>query len=115
MDAIGQFTPAATQEATAATLQPVPDEIATPMPGQDLKRWQATNRVWQATRPWTARTRRSVILTATLALTAAASYEMYQVLNVSGMTTVQMALLIVFIINFAWIALPFVSGLAGLM
>ncbi len=115
MDAIGRFAPSRTQEAAAVTLPPVPDEIATPMPVQDLKRWQAANRVWRATRPWTARVRRTVLFTATLALTAASSYGMYRVLNVSSMTTLQIALLIVFIINFAWIALPFVSGFAGLM
>jgi membrane glycosyltransferase len=99
----------------APTWQPIPDEIATPMPAQELKRWTAANRVWQATRPWTARARRTVVFTATLAFTAAASYGMYRVLNASGMTTLQVALLIVFIINFAWIALPCVSGFAGLI
>jgi len=115
MDAIGHFAPSATQEGTTPTLQPVPDEIATPMPVQDLQRWQGANRVGPAMRPWTARGRRTVVFTATLALTAAASYEMYRVLNVSGMTTLQVALLILFIITFGWIALPFVSGFAGLI
>jgi membrane glycosyltransferase len=115
MDSIGHVAPSATPEGTAPTWRPVPDEIATPMPVQDLKGWKRANRVWRATRPWTARARRTMVFTATLALTAAASYEMDRVLNVSGMTTLQIALLIVFIMNFAWIALPLVSGFAGLL
>jgi membrane glycosyltransferase len=85
------------------------------MPRQDLKRWQATNRMEWATRQWTASLRRALIFGATLAVTAAGSYEMYRVLNVTGMTTLQVALLVVFIMTFAWIALPFVSALAGLV
>ena len=115
MDSLGHFAPSAPPEATAPTWRPVPDESATPMPVQDLKRWRRANRVWRARHPRTARARRAVVFTATLTLTAAASYEMYRVLNVSGMTTLQMVLLLVFIINFAWIALPLVSGFAGLI
>jgi membrane glycosyltransferase len=115
MDPIGRSVPSATQDMTVPTPRPVPDEIATPMPVQDLKRWKAPNRTSGATRQWTARARRVVVFSATMALTAAASYEMYRVLNVAGMTTLQIALLIVFVITFAWIALPFVSGLAGLI
>ncbi|HSF29066.1 MAG TPA: glucans biosynthesis glucosyltransferase MdoH [Candidatus Tectomicrobia bacterium] len=115
MDPIAHSTPSTAQGTAASTLRPVPDETATPMPEQDLWRWRAADQVRQAKGHWTTRARRTVIFTATLALTAAASYEMYQVLNVSAMTTLQVALLIVFIITFAWIALPFVSGLAGLV
>jgi membrane glycosyltransferase len=85
------------------------------MPAQDLWRWRAEDRVWPATGSWTARLRRSVVFVATLGLTAAAGYEMYRVVSVIGMTTLQIALLVVFIVTFAWIALPFVSGLTGLV
>jgi membrane glycosyltransferase len=115
MDSLGHFAPSVTQETTSTAFQPVPDEIVTSMPVQDLKHWQSAHQASQSKPPWTATARRIVVLTATLALTAVASYEMYQVLNVIGMTTLQIALLIVFIINFVWIALPFVSGLAGLI
>ena len=115
MDAIDCFTPSAMQDAMAPPEPPVPDEIVTPMPMQDLKRWQAADGMRGARHPWMARARRALVFTATLALTVAASYEMYQVLNVSVMTTLQIALLIVFTITFAWIALPFVSGLVGLI
>jgi membrane glycosyltransferase len=115
MDAVGRFAPSATQGAADPAVRPVPEEMTTPMPVQELNRWQAATRVWRATYRWAAGARRAVIFTATLGLTAAVSYEMYRVLNVTGMTTLQIALLVVFVITFAWIALPFVSGLAGLI
>jgi membrane glycosyltransferase len=62
---------------------------------------------------WVALRRRLCVFIATLLLTAAASYEMYRVLSVVGVTDLQIALLIVFTLNFVWIALPCVSGLAG--
>jgi membrane glycosyltransferase len=40
---------------------------------------------------------------------------MYQVLNASRMTVLQVALLVIFIVNFVWIALPFVNGLIGFL
>jgi membrane glycosyltransferase len=83
------------------------------MPVQDLQYWQRTSRVWPATWHWAASCRRLVIFTATILLTGLASYEMYRVLNVIGMTALQLVLLVVFTVNFIWIALPFVSGLAG--
>jgi membrane glycosyltransferase len=115
MDTVGRFASSAMQEGTMAIGRPVPDEIATSMPTQDLQHWKASNRVWRGTEQWAARARRAVVLSATLALTAVASYEMYRVLNVIGMTRLQIALLIVFVMSFVWIALPCVSGLAGLI
>src|SRR5262249_37369219 len=70
-------------------------------------------RVWPDRACALARRRRTIVFAATLALTAAASYEMYQVLNVSRMTVLQVALLVVFTVNFVWIALPCVNGLIG--
>ena len=68
--------------------------------------------MWRTTRQ-PANWRRLVIFSATLTLTALASYEMYRVLSVIAMTPLQLVLLVVFTLNFVWIALPFVSGLAG--
>ena len=85
------------------------------MPVQDLARWDRSSRVWPDKAHTVARRRRTGVFTATLALTAAASHEMYQVLNVRGMTGLQIALLVAFTINFVWIALPFVHGLVGFL
>jgi membrane glycosyltransferase len=91
----------------------VPDEVPLPMPVQDLARWDAANRAWRRQGDNTARRRRMAVFTATVALTAAASYEMYRVLSVVALTHLQLVLLLVFTITFLWIALSFVSGWAG--
>jgi membrane glycosyltransferase len=89
MDALGSLAKPMQQETTAPTFRSVPDEIATHMPAQDLERWDSSSRVWHDTDRSEARRRRAIVLAATLALTAAAGYEMYQVLNVSRMTALQ--------------------------
>ena len=81
------------------------------MPTQILKRWRG--RVPPSKRRRTAWGRRAMVFTASLALTAAASREMYHVLSINQMTALQFALLIAFTMSFVWIALPFVSGLVG--
>jgi membrane glycosyltransferase len=83
------------------------------MPVQDLRRCDGSGRRWHDSAPVSVRLRRLLVFTATLALTTAASYEMYQILTVRSMTALQVALLIVFTVNFGWIALPFVNGLIG--
>jgi len=95
------------------TSRPVPDEAPILMPVQKLDQWDAASRVWQTPRHLKTWIPRARVFTATLALTTAASYEMYQVLSTSRMTVIQVALLIVFAVNFVWIALSFVSGFAG--
>ena len=115
MDTITYNGQVAQQEATALCFRSVPEETAVHMPMQDLHRWDRASQVWQIRPPRTARLRRALVFTATLALTAAASYEMYWVLSVHRMTPLQVALLLVFTITFVWIALPCVCGLAGLI
>jgi membrane glycosyltransferase len=115
MDALGSLAMPLTPETTEPTFRPVPDETAMPMPVQDLARWDPSTRVGHDHDRSPARLRRTVVFTATLALTAVASYEMYQVLNAGRMTMLQVALLVVFTINFVWIALPCVNGLIGFL
>ncbi len=98
-------------ETIAPMLPSVPNEKPVSMPMQDLKQWDG--QAGQTARHPTAWLRRTVLFTASLALTAAASWEMYRVLSVNGLTALQIALLIAFTINFVWIALPFVSSIAG--
>jgi len=115
MDALVSLVKPLQQDMTGPTLRPVPDETATHMPAQDLARWEASSRAWHDQGRADVRRRRTIIFAATLALTAAASYEMYQVLNVGRMTLLQVALLVLFTVNFVWIALPFVNGLIGFL
>src|SRR2546430_4128865 len=93
MDPITGDGKSARQEATALCFRSVPEETAVHMPMQDLHRWDRASQVWQIRPPRTARLRRALVFTATLALTAAASYEMYWVLSVHRMTPLQVALL----------------------
>ena len=115
MDALGTLAKPMQQEMTGPTFRPVPDETATHMPAQDLAGWNTSSRARHDHDSAAARRRRTIVFAATLALTATASYEMYQVLNVGRMTMLQVALLVVFTVNFVWIALPFVNGLIGFL
>src|SRR5262245_6004989 len=115
MDALGSLAQPMHQEAIGATFRPVPDETATPMPAQDLAGWHTSSQARYDQDRAAARRRRTIVFTATLVLTAAAGYEMYQVLNVGRMTVLQVALLVVFTVNFVWIALPFVNGFIGFL
>jgi membrane glycosyltransferase len=114
MDALSPLaTPV--EEATGPTFRPVPDETATLMPVQDLERWEASSRARDDYDRPAARLRRTIVFTATLVLTGVASAEMYQVLTTSRITGLQVALLVIFTVNFVWIALPFVNGLIGFL
>lgn len=57
--------------------------------------------------------RRAYIFTSTAALTLGGCYEMYQVLQVGGITTLEALVLVLFVLLFAWIAFSFTSSLAG--
>lgn len=115
MDAVTPWAPPTKEDTTETIFRPVPEETATPMPVQDLRRWETSSCVRPDKDRAQARLRRTIVFTTTLALTAAASSEMYQVLNANRITGLQVALLVVFTINFVWIALPFVHGLIGFL
>ncbi|KIZ40476.1 glucosyltransferase [Rhodopseudomonas palustris] len=57
--------------------------------------------------------RRALIMLATAAVTCPGIYEMYQVLQVGGVTILEGIVLALFAALFAWVALSFVSALAG--
>jgi len=59
--------------------------------------------------------RRAWIFGGTAALTAGGCYEMYEVLQVGGVTVLEWMVLGLFVLLFAWIALSFTSSLAGFM
>ncbi len=46
-------------------------------------------------------------------LTLAGCYEMYQVLQVGGVTILEWMILVLFVLLFAWIAFSFTSAIAG--
>ena len=57
--------------------------------------------------------RRACILAGTMIMTGAACYEMYQVLQVGGVTTLEWIVLVLFVLLFAWVAFSFMSTVAG--
>ena len=76
---------------------------------QPLRRFEPQ----QAPRFASMRPRRTFILTGTAVLTAAGCYEMYEVLQIGGITVLESIILALFVLLFAWIAFSFVSALAG--
>jgi membrane glycosyltransferase len=57
--------------------------------------------------------RRAFIFVGTAVLTAAGCYEMYNVVEVGGVTVLEWMILGLFVVLFAWIAFSFMSNLAG--
>jgi membrane glycosyltransferase len=57
--------------------------------------------------------RRAFIFVTTIVLTAAGCYEMYEVVQVGGVTFLEWMVLVLFVALFAWIAFSFSSALAG--
>ena len=57
--------------------------------------------------------RRAFIFLSTAVLTVAGCYEMYEVVQVGGVTTLEWMVLLLFVTLFAWIAFSFSSALAG--
>jgi membrane glycosyltransferase len=57
--------------------------------------------------------RRTYIIGGTAALTALATYQMWRVLRVAGLATLEGVLLVLFMALFAWIAQSFLGALAG--
>ena len=97
-------------------LPAMPAEAPLAMPVQSLSRFDASGRRrWLrpdlARTPWLARL---FVFGGGLALTGYGADEMYNVVSVGGVTSLEWALLVLFVANFSWIALAFTSGLLGL-
>jgi membrane glycosyltransferase len=95
----------------------MPPESHLEMPTQHLRRWSKKDERRPVAphlnrTPWLARL---FVFGGALALTGYGAYEMYQVVSVSRTTVLQWLLLILFTINFSWIALAFTSALLGFL
>ena len=91
----------------------VPAEMPGEMPAQDFWRWNKSKaRVIPSAEQSTA-WRRILVFAGTLGLIGWAVWQMYLVLSVGGMTPLEWGVLVLFSINFAWIALSFVSSTVG--
>ena len=89
----------------------LPPASPLPMPEQSL--WEARRPAPIPAKAWALAFRRGLVTSATVALTGAAAYEMYEVLKVGGLTVAEAMVLGLFVLLFAWIAFSFVSTLIG--
>lgn len=90
----------------------LPAESPTAMPKQSLRRFQ-TKEDHQKAAFNSVALRRAFIFMGTAAMTIAGCYEMYEVLQVGGVTTLEWMVLFLFVLLFAWIAFSFMSAVAG--
>ncbi|MBS0536928.1 MAG: glucans biosynthesis glucosyltransferase MdoH [Proteobacteria bacterium] len=112
MDAVAQSRAPAPQAAPRERPPFLPREAPIDMPGQPL---HGTGRPPSpdAMRPRGLALRRAFIVLATFAMTAFAADQMYLVLSVSSLTLLETAILVLFVILFAWIAFSFANAAVG--
>src|SRR5437868_4660043 len=91
----------------------LPPEGPLAMPVQSLRDGARAAPVQFAARSIPAR--RAFVFGTALLLSAFGAYEMYLVLAVGGLTTLEAVILALFVILFAWIALSFASTLGGVL
>ena len=105
---------AARPDLDAETVEPpMPPASPLAMPTQSLTRFSPSERrrrVIARAKPWLARL---AVFGGGLALTGYGTWEMWNVVSVGGVTALEWALLILFVLTFSWIALAFSSGVVG--
>jgi membrane glycosyltransferase len=121
MDVVAPPRPSAAVKETrpyVACREPAtPPESRLVMPVQSFRSWKASDRRKPSapdnwTTPWL---KRLFVFGGGMALTAYGAWEMYHVVSVSRTTSLQYALLVLFTVNFSWIALAFTSALLGFL
>jgi membrane glycosyltransferase len=108
----GVIRPAAVADAIGSLPQrPLPPDAPLAMPMQSLqdRPIQMTDRADATSIGW----RRRLVMLATATMSCAGIYEMYLVLQVGSVTVLEGMVLALFAALFAWVALSFVSALAG--
>lgn len=88
----------------------LPRETPMEMAVQPLPPFRPQAQASEFTRAWP---RRAYLLAGTVFLTLAGCYEMYEVLQVGGVTILEAIILALFVLLFAWIAFSFMSAIAG--
>jgi membrane glycosyltransferase len=92
----------------------LPAEARLEMPAQSLREAPAAI-ARPPTAPAAMPARRAFVFGTTLALSAFATYQMYLVLAVGGLTTLEAIILGLFVVLFAWLTLSFASMLGGVV
>ena len=103
--------PAAAGDVSASSAMPPPHPRA--MPVQPISRRTAGRRKAPST-GIRVRWRRAIVLGGSALLGGAAIYQMYRVLEVGGLTPIEVVLLVLFSVSFTWIGLTLVTAIAGL-
>ena len=93
------------------TFRARPAEYPIAMPDQAFKTGPTVNHRAPKSQMW----RKVIVFSLALLLAAWATIEMYNVLNVSGVTVLEKVLLAVFSLNISWIAYAFVSSTIGFL
>lgn len=96
-------------------MTPMPPRAELLMPAQDLKNWKSSQkRALIAPEKWnTPFLLRLFIFGVMVAITLYAAFQIYQVVKLGGVTLLEWAFLLLFLINFSWIALAFTSSIVG--
>src|SRR6476620_11555728 len=87
----------------------LPPESPLPMAKQQLRSFQREGKAAVSRSGF----RRACIFIVMAAITAVGCYEMYEVVSVGGVTSLEWMVLVLLALLFAWIALSFMSSLAG--
>jgi membrane glycosyltransferase len=90
----------------------LPREAPMEMAVQPLRPFQRKFPASTFVRAWP---RRACIFASTALLTLGGCYEMYQVLEIGGVTILEWMILVLFVLLFAWIAFSFTSAIAGFL
>ena len=88
----------------------LPREAPMEMAVQPLPPFRPQAQASEFARAWP---RRAYLLAGTVFLTLGGCYEMYEVLQVGGVTILEAIILALFVLLFAWIAFSFMSAIAG--
>jgi membrane glycosyltransferase len=88
----------------------LPPESPLPMATQQLRSFQREGKTVVSL---SSGFRRACMFIGTAAITAVGCYEMYEVVSVGGVTSLEWMVLVLFALLFAWIAFSFMSSLAG--
>jgi membrane glycosyltransferase len=115
MDALnGTLRPSSIESKPSALGQrpALPPESPLEMPAQSLTRFDPSKarRPLRSSTPWVER---MFVFGSGLGLTAWGAVEMYGVVSVSSVTFLQWLLLVLFTVNFSWIALAFAAAVLG--
>ena len=108
MDTVTDLRAPPPREIAAAVF--LPREAPTEMTAQPLRQPAPRPRDLRPPSVWA---RRALILAGTAVMTVAGCYEMYEVLQIGGITVLEAIVLVLFVLLFAWVAFSFVSSLAG--